>query len=127
MRAPHLAPTRYSAPPLLDSVHQLSILEVESTGQGTPQGVVLALVGPEIEFSREQEGTRSLRMYNLASLVSLAKWSISRKVCYPSIAMFGDLKQAAGSATIRFTGKRPRQASQHFEETPTTNQHHKRP
>ncbi|KZT71553.1 hypothetical protein DAEQUDRAFT_763780 [Daedalea quercina L-15889] len=61
-------------------VYQMSVLEMESTGQGTPQGVVLALVGPVPEdLSREQEGVRTLRMYNLASLVSLAKWAIAQK------------------------------------------------
>ena len=59
----------------------MSILEMESTGQGTPQGVVLALVGSVIDDpSKEQESIRTLRMYNLASLVSLAKWAIAQKV-----------------------------------------------
>lgn len=66
------------------SVYQMSVLEMESTGQGTPQGVVLALVGPVLdESSKEQEGIRTLRMYNLASLVSLAKWAIAQKVSSP--------------------------------------------
>lgn len=58
----------------------MSILEIESTGQGTPQGVVLALVGPETESSKDQESLRTLRMYNLASLISLAKWTVAQKV-----------------------------------------------
>ena len=58
----------------------MSFLELESVGDGTPQGVVLALVGPDINSPRDQEGVRSLRMYNLASLVSLAKWAITQKV-----------------------------------------------
>lgn len=58
----------------------MTILESESTGEGTPQGVVLALVGPESCSPKEQEGVRSLRMYNLASLVSLAKYSVVQKV-----------------------------------------------
>ncbi|TFY78248.1 hypothetical protein EWM64_g5767 [Hericium alpestre] len=64
-----------------ESVLQLSIVEVEDIGEGTPQGVVLALVGSESEHSKEPDGLRSLRMYNLASLISLAKWAISQKVC----------------------------------------------
>lgn len=41
---------------------------------------MLALVGPVLdESSKEQEGIRTLRMYNLASLVSLAKWAIAQK------------------------------------------------
>ena len=71
----------------LFSVYQMSVLEMESTGQGTPQGVVLALVGSVIDDpSKEQEGIRTLRMYNLASLVSLAKWAIAQKVSRPSNA-----------------------------------------
>ncbi len=58
----------------------MSILESESTGEGTPQGVVLALVSTESDSSKEQESPRILRMYNLASLVSLAKWASTQKV-----------------------------------------------
>ncbi|GJE84873.1 hypothetical protein PsYK624_009490 [Phanerochaete sordida] len=54
---------------------QMSLLEAESTGDGNPQGVVLALVGPTNESPGGQEGVRSIRMYNLASLASLAKWA----------------------------------------------------
>lgn len=56
----------------------MSILEVEDTGESTPQGVLLALVGSEPD--NEQECVRTLRMYNLASIISLAKWTISQKV-----------------------------------------------
>ncbi|KAH9948800.1 hypothetical protein B0H21DRAFT_689519 [Amylocystis lapponica] len=66
-----------------EGVFQMTILEVESTGQGTPQGVVLALVGPDADSGREQEGIRTLRMYNLASLLSLAKWALARKGARP--------------------------------------------
>ncbi|KAH8096706.1 hypothetical protein BXZ70DRAFT_1032823, partial [Cristinia sonorae] len=62
-----------------EGVFQMNILESESTGEGTPQGVVLALVGPESNCSKEQEAVRSLRMYNLASLVSLAKYSVVQR------------------------------------------------
>lgn len=55
--------------------HQMSLLEAESTGDGKPQGVVLALVGPANESSSGQDGIKSIRMYNLGSLVSLAKWA----------------------------------------------------
>lgn len=58
----------------------MSILEHESTGEGTPQGVILALVGQEAERSKDQEPLRTLRMYNLASLISLAKWTVAQKV-----------------------------------------------
>lgn len=58
----------------------MTILEAENTAEGTPSGIVLALVGPELGYAKDGESPRSLRMYNLASLVSLAKWAISTKV-----------------------------------------------
>lgn len=57
----------------------MSLLEVEKTGKGTQQGVVLALVGPEPD-AKEADAIRAIRMYNLASLINLANWSISHKV-----------------------------------------------
>jgi hypothetical protein len=62
------------------SVFQMSLLEVEEIGESTPQGVALFLVGSDRESGRDQEPNRILRMYNLASLISLAKWAISQKV-----------------------------------------------
>lgn len=64
-------------------VFQMSLLEVEDIGESTPQGVALFLVGCEPENGKEQESMRILRMYNLASLISLAKWAISRKGAAP--------------------------------------------
>jgi hypothetical protein len=60
----------------------MSILEAEDTGEGTPQGVVLLLVGPEPDSptGKDQESLRTLRMYNLGSLISLAKWAVAQKV-----------------------------------------------
>lgn len=60
----------------------MSLLEVENTGEGRLQGVVLALVGPEPDCQsvRDSESPRSLRMYSLASLTSLARWAASQKV-----------------------------------------------
>lgn len=59
----------------------MSLLEVEESGEGSPQGVVLALVGPEPDSPlSKEESLRTLRMYNLASLTSLAKWTIAQKV-----------------------------------------------
>ncbi|KAL7282608.1 hypothetical protein ACG7TL_004080 [Trametes sanguinea] len=66
-----------------EGVHQMTILESESTGEGTPQGVVLALVSTEHDSSKDQESPRVLRMYNLASLVSLAKWAVTQKDARP--------------------------------------------
>ena len=63
------------------SVFQMSLLEMQEIGESTPQGVVLFLVGCEPENGKDQEQSRILRMYNLASLVSLARWAISQKVC----------------------------------------------
>ncbi len=61
------------------SVVQMTLVEVEDLGESMPQGVVLFLVNCDPENGKEQESTRILRMYNLASLISLAKWAISRK------------------------------------------------
>ncbi|OBZ70500.1 hypothetical protein A0H81_09681 [Grifola frondosa] len=65
-----------------EGVHQMSILEAESTGEGTPQGVVLALVSSEAD-SKDQESTRTLRMYNLGSLVRLGEMGIMQKGSRP--------------------------------------------
>ncbi|KAI0248727.1 hypothetical protein BJV78DRAFT_1284612 [Lactifluus subvellereus] len=66
-----------------EGVFQMSLLEVEEIGESTPQGVVLFLIGSDPESAKEQESTRVLRMYNLASLISLAKWTISQKAFWP--------------------------------------------
>ena len=58
----------------------MSLLEAESTGDGTPQGVVLALVGPADDSPKEQEAVKAIRMYNLASLINLAKWAVVQPV-----------------------------------------------
>ncbi|KAF8165714.1 hypothetical protein B0H34DRAFT_690245 [Crassisporium funariophilum] len=70
-----------------EGVHQMSILEVEDNGNGTPQGVVLAVVGPSQDspsaFGKDPEQLRTARMYNLGSLVSLARWTIAQKGTKP--------------------------------------------
>ncbi|KAL0950093.1 hypothetical protein HGRIS_010094 [Hohenbuehelia grisea] len=68
-----------------ESVFQMTVLEMDNSSDSTPQGVVLALVGPEAgsPSGKEQEGMRTLRMYNLASLTSLAKWAVSQKGARP--------------------------------------------
>lgn len=60
----------------------MTILEMERTGDDTPQGVVLMLVSGESSNSgpNREDPVRVLRMYNLASIVSLAKWSVAQKV-----------------------------------------------
>lgn len=61
----------------------MSLLEMDNDSRGTAQGVVLALVGPEVDpsaSSRDVESSRTLRMYNLTSLISLAKWAVAQKV-----------------------------------------------
>lgn len=63
-----------------ESVYQMTVLEVEGRREGTPQGVVLALVGPE---SESQHHSGALRMYNLASLTSLARWAVAQKGARP--------------------------------------------
>ncbi|KAG7097401.1 hypothetical protein E1B28_004751 [Marasmius oreades] len=68
-----------------ESVFQMSLLEVDESGEETPQGVVLLLVGPESDSpsGKDSEALRVLRMYNLASLTSLAKWAIAQKGSHP--------------------------------------------
>ena len=65
------------------SVYQLTLVEVDHNGTDTPSGVVLALVGScrEDECSQKDvESTKSLRMYSLSSIISLAKWAASSQV-----------------------------------------------
>ena len=66
------------------SVYQLELLEFQDTGDGTPHGVVLALVGTENESASAKAGdvTRVVRMYNLSSLTSLARWATTQTVRY---------------------------------------------
>jgi hypothetical protein len=66
---------------------------MEETGESTPQGVVLLLVGTDLENGKEQEFSRNLRMYNLASLISLAKWAISPKVCCIDPSKLSDVQR----------------------------------
>ncbi|KAJ4478996.1 hypothetical protein J3R30DRAFT_3682343 [Lentinula aciculospora] len=70
-----------------EGIFQMSLLEMENDARGTAQGVVLALVGPEVDSpstsSKDSESTRVLRMYNLTSLISLAKWTINQKGARP--------------------------------------------
>ena len=63
----------------------MGILEAEDQGTGTPQGVVLAIVGPGQESpatSRDPEQLRAARMYSLSSLISLARWTVAQKVSF---------------------------------------------
>ena len=64
----------------------MGILEAEDQGTGTPQGVVLAIVGPGQESpatsSRDSEQLRSARMYSLSSLISLARWTVAQRVSF---------------------------------------------
>ena len=78
----------------------MSLLEVEEIGETTPQGVVLFLVGSDLESGKEQESIRILRMYNLASLISLARWAISQKVTLPSSLRQPMLRNCKGRQTI---------------------------
>ncbi|KAJ7055067.1 hypothetical protein C8F01DRAFT_1373983 [Mycena amicta] len=63
-----------------ESVFQMSILELDNAN-----GVVLMLVAPESETAvgKETEAHRTVRMYNLASLISLAKWAVANKGGHP--------------------------------------------
>lgn len=69
-----------------EGVYQLELLEFQETGDATPQGVVLALIGAEVESQgslRERDVLRSIRMYNLSSLTSLARWAKTQKNTKP--------------------------------------------
>lgn len=68
-----------------ETVYQMTILELEETGEGTQQGVVLMLVGPDAESpgSHRDSDFRIIRMYNLSSLTSLARWAVSQKGARP--------------------------------------------
>jgi hypothetical protein len=58
----------------------MSLVECEPSGEQSVNGVVLALVGGGPMSPRDTEGHRVIRMYNLSSLISLAKWAISGRV-----------------------------------------------
>ncbi|KAJ6515257.1 hypothetical protein C8R45DRAFT_1205543 [Mycena sanguinolenta] len=63
-----------------ECVFQMSILELDNAS-----GVVLMLVGPEPEspLVKDSECQRTVRMYNLGSLLSLAKWAVANKGAHP--------------------------------------------
>lgn len=65
----------------------MEILEYEDIGNGTPQGVILFLVAsePESSSSKEHSQRRDLRMYNLASIISLARWVTEHDVSRSTI------------------------------------------
>lgn len=68
-----------------EGVFQMSVIEQGEGPDGRLQGVVLALVGPEPSSpgSKDGDAARTLRMYNLLSLTSLAKWAIAQKGARP--------------------------------------------
>ncbi|KAG2013152.1 hypothetical protein CC2G_010089 [Coprinopsis cinerea AmutBmut pab1-1] len=69
-----------------ETIYQMTILELEESGEGTLQGVVLALVGPEPDSpsgTHKDSDFRVLRMYNLGSLTSLARWAVAQKGSRP--------------------------------------------
>lgn len=88
--------------PWLFSVYQLTLLEVDYNGTDTPTGVVLALVGScreDESLSKDVESTKSLRMYSLSSIVSLAKWAASSQVTSCSPFYCCCLKHPRGNLT----------------------------
>ena len=69
----------------------MSMLEVEDIGDGTQQGVVLIIAGPSHDVpavGKDSEHMQTVRMYNLASLISLARWTIAREVHKPCNIFF---------------------------------------
>lgn len=83
------------------SVFEMSLLEVEDVGESSPHGVALFLVGSDSDNGKEQESNRILRMYNLSSLISLAKWAISHKVRHPLLIEPTMLRDCTGRQTVR--------------------------
>ncbi|KAL1679998.1 hypothetical protein EV122DRAFT_208705 [Schizophyllum commune] len=83
-----------------EGVFQMTVLEAENTGDGRPQGVVLALVGPPAT-QNHSESVRSLRMYNLSSLISLAKWAVANKQDHaePSSSSYHNLLSPSATRT----------------------------
>lgn len=57
----------------------MTLLESTIDRAGNLQGVILALVSAE-ESDAEREPAKNVRMYNLASVLSLVKWASSQKV-----------------------------------------------
>ncbi|KAF6761980.1 hypothetical protein DFP72DRAFT_877649 [Ephemerocybe angulata] len=85
-----------------ETVYQMTILEKEETGDGIPQGVVLMLVGPDVDSPSSREPDfRILRMYNLSSLTSLARWAVSQKGARPL-----DLRQSPNSQAQQSPSRR---------------------
>ncbi|CAE6411957.1 unnamed protein product [Rhizoctonia solani] len=70
-----------------EGVWQMALLESQDLGGSNPQGTVLALVGADAnETAADRKGAepvRTIRMYNLASLTSLVKWSVTRRDTHP--------------------------------------------
>lgn len=92
-----------------EAVYQLTLVEVDHNGTDTPSGVVLALVGSCREnecSSKDVEGTKSLRMYSLSSIISLAKWAASSQYVQP-LQMRGSTPGNPHRGTIRKGHHRP--------------------
>ena len=79
----------------------MTILESKDHGTDYPQGVVLALVGPgqESPTTSKDPEPRTVCMYKLSSLISLARWTVAQKVymlffcvCYVFIHSQGTTK-----------------------------------
>ncbi|CUA69104.1 hypothetical protein RSOLAG22IIIB_03782 [Rhizoctonia solani] len=83
-----------------EGVWQMALLESRDMGGSNPQGTVLALVGAEAnETAVDRKGSeplRTIRMYNLASLTSLVKWSVTGKEAHPL-----DLRRPANMNPMR--------------------------
>ena len=62
-----------------EAVHQLIHLDDQPTERsGDSQGVVLAVVGPP-ETKGCDPSNKAVRIYNLASLISLVRWAVAQK------------------------------------------------
>ncbi|CAE6468462.1 unnamed protein product [Rhizoctonia solani] len=96
-----------------EGVWQMALLESQDMGGSNPQGTVLALVGAEAnETAVDRKGSeplRTIRMYNLASLTSLVKWSVTGKEAHPL-----DLRRPANTNSTRSPKKHKPSSSSVF-------------
>ncbi|KAF8681425.1 hypothetical protein RHS04_03078 [Rhizoctonia solani] len=96
-----------------EGVWQMALLESQDLGGSSPQGTILALVGAEAsEAAVDRKGVepvRTIRMYNLASLTSLVKWSVTRRDAHPL-----DLRRPANMNPTRSLKKHKSSSSSVF-------------
>jgi hypothetical protein len=90
----------------------MSLLESDWGAAGAPNGVVLTLVGPDLDEGAHHDQPRSIRMYNLSSLVGLAQWSIAQEVVsHLLVCRIRLMVPNPGSSTTEFKRAEQRESS----------------